>query len=54
MIKHLAIKYFDTYPESTKHFDTKESAEIFIEGENEKLKDRPKTYWEYRGTKEVE
>ena len=54
MIKHLVIRYFDTYPEARMYFDTKESAKIFVEEENEKLRNRPKTYWEYRGTKEVE
>lgn len=54
MKKHLVIKYFDTYPEARKCFDTKESAKTFVKEENEKLRNRPKTYWEYRGTKEVE
>ena len=54
MIKHLVIRYFDTYPEARIYFDTKESAKIFVEEESEKLGNRPKTYWEYRGTEEVE
>ena len=54
MIKHLVIRYFGTYPEARKYFDTKESAKTFVKEENEKLRNRPKTYWEYRGTKEVE
>lgn len=49
MRKHLAIKYFDTYPEEQKVFDTKEEAIEFVNSQNRKLTNRNFSYWEYRG-----
>ena len=48
MRKHLAIKYFDTYPEEQKVFDTKEEALEFVDSQNKKMANRHLTNWEYR------
>lgn len=52
MKKHLVIKYFDTYPENKFYFDSKEKAEIFLEGK--KNNTGYLTTYEYRGIVEVE
>ena len=49
MKKHLVVKYFDTYPEAKRLFDTKEEAVDFVERENSKSRNMPNTKWEYRG-----
>lgn len=54
MKKHLAIKYFDTYAEDLQYFDSKENAIEYVNHENEMLKNRPLTSWEYRGEVEEE
>lgn len=48
MREHLAIKYFDTYPEEQKVFDTKEEALEFVDSQNKKMANRHLTNWEYR------
>lgn len=51
-VKHLVAKYFDHYLEDEKYFDTEEKAKEFAKEMNKKLRNRYKTYWEYRGAVE--
>ena len=48
MIKFIAIRYFDYHMECKETFEDKDKCKKFVDEENEKLKDRPYTWWEMK------